>query len=348
MKRFLKKTLLVALVPTIYFVLIAIYNIVIDPYGVIRGDMNNQVIEPNKRYLKQKFILNNKDQFNAFLFGNSRVAKIDVGKINDHNNWYNMSYSEGLPKEHYEDIQFLLSLNVKINKVIIGIDELSCLIPPSVHENDALRKPYEDFFNPLLDYLFLFPSPEIYEEIKKANNANPPPKGRSQSIYTNGSDTRVQRDQYIESNIERHLNDTVFQYPYWHAKSSKEHIDPAVHWLEEIYKLCNERNIELVLFVNPIYEVSYKKAVEDGLLIFLEQVIKIVDLYDFSGIYDTTTNKINYYEASHYRPHVGDFIVKELNSTNSSFLVKKQNAEEWLNSKYKEAKNNEINLLIKN
>lgn len=337
MKQFLKKTFFLALIPFAYVVFLVSYNLVLDPYGVIKGDMKNQAIEPNKRYLKQKFIINNPSQFNAFLFGNSRVGKINVARINDTNSWYNMSYSEGLPEEHFKDIQLFLEENISIKKIIIGIDEISCFIPPEAHTNDALRKPYKNEFKPLVDYLFLLPSKKIYQEIQKAKNANPPAIGRSQSIYTNGSDPRVRQDIIIENNKEIHENDTIFNYPYWHPKMSIKNIDPAIEALHNIIQLCNENNIELVLFVNPIFEVSYKKAMEDGLLIFLKKVLKIKDIYDFSGVYDITKNKMNYYEASHYRPHVGDLIIDEMNSPQSSFFIPKEKYPQWLEAKLENA-----------
>ena len=52
-----------------YFILLKIFvlliflsgiNFVIDPYGIFKKDINKQILEPNKNYLKTKYILKNK------------------------------------------------------------------------------------------------------------------------------------------------------------------------------------------------------------------------------------------------------------------------------------------------
>ena len=53
-----------------------------------------------------------------------------------------------------------------MKKVIIGVDELSYMIPPDAHETQSLRKPYMNKLNPFLGYLFS----ETIFFIAKANN----------------------------------------------------------------------------------------------------------------------------------------------------------------------------------
>ena len=43
--------------------------------------MDAQITEPNQHYLKVKYVLNYPDKYDSFLFGSSRVGKIDVNKI---------------------------------------------------------------------------------------------------------------------------------------------------------------------------------------------------------------------------------------------------------------------------
>ena len=51
--------------------------------------------------------MNNKKKYDSFIFGSSRVGKINPLKI-ENGKYYNMTYSEGLPREHYQNIKFLI------------------------------------------------------------------------------------------------------------------------------------------------------------------------------------------------------------------------------------------------
>jgi len=149
------------------FLSLFVYNFILDPYGVLRGNMDKQMFEPNLRYLKMKYVLNHPHKYNSFLFGSSRVAKIDPRLITDHNNWYNFYYAEGLPVEHLKNIKTLLDNDIEVNRVLIGLDNISYLIDPERNKSVLNRKHYENRFTPYVNYMFLWPSPKVYKKIKK-------------------------------------------------------------------------------------------------------------------------------------------------------------------------------------
>jgi hypothetical protein len=338
MKKFIKKIIVFTLPILLLLLPILIsYNVWLDPFGVIRSNMENQLTEPNQNYLKTTYILNNPTKYNAFLFGSSRIGKINVGKVIDDNNWYNMTYSQGVPHEHLNNIELFLKSDVTINKIIIGIDEISCFISPEIHMNQSLRKPYKTALNPLIDYLLLKPSYSMYRSIRKAPHKNFFSFGAYKTIYKNGSFLPNLKDVYIEKNIILHSKDPIFNKPYWPLENSNN-IRSTINSIKKIIDISRKNNIELVIFVNPIYAKTYKKAVSEGFLTFLNQCSMITDLYDFSGINAITTNKANYYENSHYRPIIGNLILEEINSTNSKYLVKRNNSSSWLLNKEEEAR----------
>jgi hypothetical protein len=97
-------------------------------------------VEPNKNYIKTRYIIENPDKFDSYLFGSSRVANIDTSLINGYN-CYNMTYSEGLTLEHYYNLKTMTDRNIIPKMLIIGVDDISCFINPSSHINDLLCKP---------------------------------------------------------------------------------------------------------------------------------------------------------------------------------------------------------------
>ena len=347
MKLFLKKTFIFSILPGIVISVIICYNIVIDPFGVIRGNMNNQVTEPNQHYLKTKYILNHPNKYNAFLFGSSRVGKINVSNFKNTTKWYNMTYSMGEPEEHLIDIKLFLESGVEISKISIGIDEISFLQGAELHKNQPLRKPYSDKL--FLDYILLNPSYSVYKAIKEAPSNEFFSFGVYNTIYINGVFGPNLKDKYIENNKDTHRKDPIFDPQKWSKinlyninTKTYNKITRTISVLKQIVDLCKNHNIELIIFVNPIYGETYKYAVANGLLNSIEQLSLITDFYDFSGINQLTTEKTNYYEQSHYRPLIGDFIVRELNSINSKYKVSKNKSNYWLESKKEEARTHNI------
>ena len=59
------------------FLLVVAFPYVVDPFNVFHADnIRPSIIEPNKKYIKMKYILKNPNKFNAYMFGSSRVGAI--------------------------------------------------------------------------------------------------------------------------------------------------------------------------------------------------------------------------------------------------------------------------------
>lgn len=313
MKIFIKKILMHAIFPLFLLLGLVVYNFFVDPYGVIREDISSKYTEPNQHYLKVKYITENPKKYNAFIFGNSRVGKINVNKIKDTANvWYNMTYSEGLPGEHLDDIKIFLKKNVKINKIVIGLDEISCFTKKSSHESQSLRKPYKNSFNPYISYFFLSPSFSLNKAIRDAKANEMYKEGMYLTIYETGSFFVNKKDTFIDNNKQLHILDKTFSEPYYWPSERVENFKECLEDIKMIKKICESKNIELEFFINPIYIKVYEKAVSKGFLKFINDLKKIVDFKDFNNFKEITTNNLNYYEKSHYRPIVGDFIIDRI------------------------------------
>jgi hypothetical protein len=70
-------------------------------------------------------------------------------------------------------------------------------------------------------------------------------------------------------------------------------------------QLCDSNNINLIVLVTPLYEKTYKKAVDNGYLQFLQDLSAEIEFYCFSGINAYTTDAEYYFDPSHFRPYVG-------------------------------------------
>ncbi len=317
MKTFLQRFAVFMILPFIFGVGVVTYNITLDPYGVIRGDMENQRIEPNQHYLKTKHVLDNPKKHNSFLFGSSRVGKIDIRIIEDGDNWYNMSYSQGVPAEHLAEIKLFLQNNVEIKNIWIGLEETSYLIDKSQHKSQANRKSYVNRYNPWLSYLFIKPSPSIFNEIRKANDAKFYTK--YSELYNSGVSIAVNVDDWINTNLDVHKSDPKFKRASWNNNEYNERIDGVIDELSEIVSICNENGISLKLFINPMFVTTYMRQDKEEFFEFLRKLSSVSEFYDFSGVNKITTDPYYYYESSHFRPLLGykiiDVLANNLNKT---------------------------------
>lgn len=323
MKKLVKKILLMISLIILGYTPVVIYNLAIDPYSIFRDDYSEQFIEPNQRFVKMKLLLNDEIDKKSFVFGSSRVGYILPHSNNLIDEYYNMSYSEGLPKEHLEDITLLLENDIKIKNIIIGLDNISYLVDPSYHENQAPRLSYDpDFpfkYIKYFKYLALTPSLRIYLQTRKGNAVN-------YDLANSGSTQLYEYDNWIEENESIHIKKHIFSIPTYENYYSQR-ISSTIEEIEQIVSICKENNILLKIFINPMHQTTYKRLNHDDFFSFLQQLALITDFYNFSGINEITTNNYNYYETSHYRPNIGNYIVDELFNRNSKSIVTKNNVD---------------------
>ena len=283
----------------------AAYNYVTDYSGVLKDDFSYLRIEPNQHIVKMRYLTQNTDKYNAFAFGNSRVGKIDLLKINDGCRWYNMTYSEGLPAEWLADVKILLKRGVKIKRLFIGVDEGSFRTDPKSHETQFLRMPYREHEDLLVDlkYLLRIPSPfvtaEVFEEQKGFFD-----------MYGTGRPLGEWVDERIEANIEKHINDPKFNVPYVAAGGNR--VDATIAELKELKDLADSAGIETFFCFLPVHQLTYRNADKNTLFDFKRKLAAVTDYYDFSGINKITTNNYFYFETSHFRPLVGDMITARI------------------------------------
>ena len=325
MKKFIARTFLLSIPLIIFGIAVVFYNTYEDPYGVIRGDMATQILEPNQHYLKMKHCIEHPKKYNAFLFGSSRVGKINVETIPDTNNWYNMSYSMATPYETLKDLEILLKNKIEIKQILIGLDNITYQEFPELHLSSYMKKPYRNKFNPYWEYFFITPSCDYNSARNEMENSKFYTKGAYEMIYESGNFLPNKKDEFIEKNKATHSESPVFDAFYDHKVEQR--ITEAIEEIKQIKNFCNTNKIEVVFFINPMYINTYLEAVSNDFLIFLKNLADSTEYYDFSGLNKISKDPVNYYEKSHYRPFIGDTIVSRIFNHNlkNKFLVNSRN-----------------------
>ena len=288
--------------------LIAVFNYSLDAYGIFRTSYEDQVLEPNKNYVKTKYVIDHKEEYDSFLFGSSRVGHIETQDVEE-GNYYNMCYSEGLPADWLVTIETLLENDVKIQNVMLGIDDFSFMIDPKQHTKDLLRIYYRDldWFAKMKYYVLRNPF-DVYNVKTIRNLLEHQPVFMVTDDFI-GSGVAYGNDDYVEAHMEEHLQDPKFLTAIDFYQMDR--VDATIEEIQQIITLCEENGITLRIFFNPIHQATYgmhQELTERA----KEELAKITDYWDFSGLNDITTNNYYWYETSHYRHIVGKMMLERM------------------------------------
>lgn len=298
MKRFIKMLAVFAILALTVTLLLCVG---IDPYNVFHADaLRDNGVEPNSNYIKMRYILNNSDRFDALLFGSSRVGAIHAEGF-EGVDCYNMTYSKGVPGEHLANIRTLVSEGVRLKRIYIGVDSLSYTENVETHTGDALRCPYETLVSRPLTFAKLYLNPTTAVASL-----------RTSLSYVRGELLSPILSPEIYYNTGWRFDyDLVSQYDFALAPAvigDADHIEQVLHDISAIAELCRGEGIELIVFVNPMYYITYEASLKQGFTDFLTGLAQVTDYYNFSGVNDVTTDPECFIDPSHYNAKVGDMM----------------------------------------
>lgn len=276
-------------------------NVYIDPYNVFHADaIRDNGIEPNKNYIKTKYVIKNQEKYDSYLFGSSRAGFIDVSKL-PNGNWYNMSYSEGLPKEQTKTLFALIESGEIPKQVYLSVDNISYLVAPDYHKDQMYRKEYPfsgnfkdkvDFFTSYFDTITTLESLPIIRSYEGDDEA------LRNRMYSTGCE-----DLENEKTFDAEHNEA-----YW-ATYYSPRIDEAVEEIDDFCGLCRQYGIEVTVFTNPLYITTYEASIKHGYLDFLLKLSEVTDYYNFSGYNRISMDDSNYFETSHFTPEAAEIIM---------------------------------------
>lgn len=294
MKKFILK-----IIPFLLFCGIIMIGIpvIIDPCNVFHWKkIRDNGIEVNKNYIKMKYILSNSDKFDTYLFGSSRVGAIHVDKIQNEK-CYNMTYSMGVPEEHLANIKTFISSNIIPKKIYLGVDSMSYTENPQDHTYIRMRCPYEYLRENPTEFIKFYFNPNMAIESLKVTRSYVKKENIENIFYEYGwwfdyNETST----YDWSIAEPGIGDDVY-------------LDDTLKDIKDIKTICDENNIELLTFVNPMCELTYRASLDIDYYSFLKQLSEITDYYNFSGLNDITRDYDNFLDNSHFTAEIGDMMI---------------------------------------
>lgn len=272
----------------------------IDPYNVFHAAaIRDNGIEPNKNYIKMKYILEHPDEFDSYIFGSSRVGALHPEKM-EGLHCYNMTYSMGLPQDHLKNIRTMVKHGVCPKRIYIGVDSISYTMDKDIHKKFLYQYPYEKsirnplgFWIPYLDVSMVLDSMKTMSQYQKKENF---------------TDIFYQYGWSVDYGSPKNT-DYLAEGPFI---GTDDYMDEVLQAISDIKQICEENQMELVLFINPMHHLTYEVSVEANWYVFLKRLSEITDYYNFSGLNEVTTDDYCYVDTSHYIGEVGDLMIERM------------------------------------
>jgi len=340
-KWFLYSSLLIFLSP----IVIALVNYGVDPFAIFWRNYH-AIVQPSERYNKIKFLDKHHSNYNAYMIGSSRIGTTETNAIETYKpdlKFYNLTLGASTLRQHADVIRYMIEHQFPMKFIYLQVDVYDNFVT-SRHSKETLLYRFAppigegttwSFYR---DYLMSFPFADLQRQIKTDL------KKEKHSVRYDFEKTGRwyfdQKEKTLQENPEEYIKNELS----FHKRSSKKLLasnavlSSNLQALKEITELCQKNHIELVVFITPHNHVMLESIDFNAYQNFLLQLSEITPYWDFSGYNSVTLNNQNYYEHSHYRPHVGEWIAEKLFTTSSlsqpedfGFFVTKDTIKDHLN-----------------
>jgi hypothetical protein len=321
------------------FVGFFIIYLLVDPFKVIRDYPSfyksgyPSYIALNRDYVStttfDKYYLTN--NYNSFILGNSRSIFYEVKDWKPHLNSSQSCFHFDASGENlygiYKKVKYLNNKvpNIDNALLILDYDTLSGTEPHNEGHLFIISPQLENgknFFQFHLEFLKAFSNPrflfafidfnlfgKVKNYMKTANLFDDRP------FFYELISNEI-RFQYFESMIDKDEN--LYYGPrnhiFYERTGKIKYSPPCIRdkqkvYLEKIKNIFHKHKTNYKIIISPLYDqIGLNRDDVKSLC----RIFGTENVYDFSGINEFTNNYRNYYETSHYRPHVTCKIIKEI------------------------------------
>jgi hypothetical protein len=310
--------------------ILLILYVAFDPFKVIYSYSSYyksgepSYVTLNRDYVSTQTFIQNypKIKYDSFIFGNSRSIFYEVKDWTKHlqdGRCYHFDASGETLFGINKKIRYLSKKHIRIKNALLILDCGTLqtaseskghlfLIHPALRDDNFLSFQFEyikTFFdiNFLLSYL-----PFKFFGIKSQSLDDRP--------FDYNSESNEIKFTFFENMICENPNNYYLpRKSFFYKRDNIQTYSPVVikdqqkEMLLELAILLKRSNSNFKIIINPLYDQQKLNAADLGILktIFGEN-----NVFDYSGINEITSNMYNYYENSHYRPHIARKIMEEI------------------------------------
>lgn len=335
MSKFIKNIIAFLAVILIPLLLLSMLYIYLDPFKVIKRyevyyDKHSKgVVSINRDYVSTMNFINRykTEQYNSFIFGNSRSIFYQVSDwkqyLDSNARCYHFDASGESIYAINKKIEFLAANQITTKNVLLILDastlakdmpqnELLNIISPILVDYSNFVEfhiaNYKAFLTP--DFLYSFLDYKLTDSVKPYMINN---KLLLKNHITYNEITNEISYDFLENEIKTNKFYTKIKQNEFYKRSTKINDSRQVIFqsqftiLNNIASTLRDMNADIKVVISPLYD---QKRINRNDLNILERVFGQENVFDFSGKNSFTENYRNYYETSHYRPHVAKEILK--------------------------------------
>jgi len=329
MKRFLARIVKFSAILTIPLLIIACVYMYYDPFRIVKqyNDYSYSPFTLNRDFVSTEMFRKNnqKYQYNSFLFGSSRTIAYHLSSWQKYLPAGSKPYSFDASGETFwginKKLKYLNNSGAKLDNVLIilchdvsfsSMDNSKghLLIKSPVTSGESALTYHLTFFKAFLSPLFL----KNFIVYKFTGKYDPSMEGyveHRKILY----DTITNQAKILSQDAELAANPDAFynkRRKLFYARKG-EHTDSVgmikkdhIILLREVAEILKKHHTKYKVVISPLYDQ----------IKFNPTDIKILketfgnNLYNFSGSNSFTDSYRNFYENSHYRPMIGDSILK--------------------------------------
>lgn len=292
-------------------------NIVVDPFYIWQSKVLPYEYQVNERFAKVAYLETQHERFNGYIFGSSRSASTDPRMLEKYApgiSFYNMAVSGGSLYDHLAHLRYFLRSGYAVRLVYLQLDNEML---------DTFRYPKENYLNrqhphvrqesPLFyhgEYATIFP----YEYLKGKLDVNWRQQSwKSFDIHNTGCILETHWEKLMASSPDEYVLDRK-RFPLERIMRSRQDVrlGDNLQALQELKQLCEDNGIHLVVYMGPTNWRTWNEVDFAAYARLLRETVKIIPYWDFSGYNSVSENDFMFYEKSHYRPLVAEWIASRI------------------------------------
>lgn len=325
MKDFLIKLFSYSLIGLVPIILVLISYVYLDPYKVVNkyDDYSSSKVGLNRDFISMESFNNRrkKRKYNSFILGSSRTLGVLPSSwskyIDDTNSEiFVFDASSETLKGIEQKLIYIDSLDIEIDNLLI------ILCNSSWYPNNAgqlSRKHYlltgESYLNFQWVYFNAFLNPAFmknYYQYTLFGTCSDGFLNVNNIIYDSITNHMIikNKNDLLDLDSNKYYNDMAHAFNKQNGETiDKKRLTPNFEKsFLNIKKILDKHKTLYKIIIPPLFS-QIKLNSEDKK--FLDQTFEGC-VYDFSGDNEITRDRHNYYEAIHFRPKVGDVLLKEI------------------------------------
>jgi hypothetical protein len=299
------------------FSITASVNYTVDPFDIFHTSILKHQNQLNERFAKVEFLDKNNKKFNSYMFGSSRIGTTFPSTVEQYipnSKFYNFTVASANLYDYLMHLKYLIKKGYPIDNLYLQLD-IENMNQYGKFENIYYKKLHPYVLDESLLWFYtqhligIFPM-NIKGKINKNLHFNY--DNRTEYFLDIGMWTKPGKEKHLIEDCKTYIkNEPKFHINY-KRNTNYTTSSTSIKALSEIKSICMANGIKLYIFITPHNQNMMDKFVIDDYLKYIKDISKVVDFYDFSGYNSVTTNNCNYYEISHYRPHVGELIAARI------------------------------------